>query len=155
LDDEKNLPYTQATILELMRCRTIACLALPHYTLKDTTVGGYYIPANTTVIVNLYGAHMDPEVFPEPEVFRPERFLDENGKVTGRERNVSFSFGKRACIGQELARQEVFLFCSTLVHQFKMLPPEGQEKIIAHERVFLTNSPSPFKVRLMPRLGNN
>lgn len=152
LDDEKNLPYTQATILELMRRHTVAYLGLPHCALKDTEIQGYFLPASTTVITNLYSAHMDPTVWAEPEIFRPERFLDENGKIFGKERMISFSMGKRTCIGEQLARQEMFLICSSLVKHFKILPPKDKQKVEFEERVFLTTTPTPFFVRMIPRV---
>ena len=59
--------------------------------------------------------------------------------------------GKRTCLGEQLARQEVFLAFATLAQQFRMLPPEGEQKIVVQEEAFLTNTPTPFRVRMIPR----
>jgi len=152
LEDEKNLPYTQATILELFRCQTVVALALPHSALKDTSALGYFIPAGATVIINLYSAHRESSSWKNPEDFIPERFLDSSGKVVGKEKVIPFSQGKRSCIAEQLARQETFLMCSSLAQHFQMLPPEGQDRITVKEKVFLTTTPTAFKARLVPRI---
>uniref|UniRef100_T1IK16 Cytochrome P450 n=1 Tax=Strigamia maritima TaxID=126957 RepID=T1IK16_STRMM len=81
MSDQKLMPYTESTILEVTRIVTIAPLAAPHRTTEDTMLRSYFIPKNTTILLNLSALHMDPEVFPEPEVFKPERFLTEDNKV--------------------------------------------------------------------------
>jgi len=127
-------------------------LSLPHRALTDTEVAGYFVKAKSTVIVNLRSAHMDPKEWPEPEVFRPERFIDQSGALFGRERVIPFSLGKRSCLGELLARQELFLLFSTLVQRFHILPPEGQDKIECGENLQATLNPAPpCEARLVPR----
>jgi len=75
LHDKSSLPYLEATLLEVMRFRTVLPMSLPHRTTCDTSVGGFTIPEDTMVIINLWSAHMDPKVWKDPETFRPERFL--------------------------------------------------------------------------------
>ena len=53
LEDKSKLPCVEATMMELMRIKTIAPLGLMHHTLRDTEVGGYFIPANTRVIISI------------------------------------------------------------------------------------------------------
>ena len=59
--------------------------------------------------------------------------------------------GKRSCLGEILARQELFLFASALVHEFEIHPPKGQDKIVVSENVGVTNSPSAFEARFIRR----
>jgi len=129
LDDKPRLSYLEAVILETFRLKPAFPLGLPRVTVVDTEVAGYEIPAGTEVVANLWSAHMDPQVFSEPEKFIPERFLDSNGAITNRDLMIAFSFGKRSCLGEILARQEMFLFLSALVQQFNILPPEGEAKV--------------------------
>jgi len=79
-----------------------------HKTIADTVLEGKRIPKGTQVLYSLYAAHKHPATCPEPQKFKPERFLDENGhfmKDTGF--MISFSLGKRRCPGELLARAEV------------------------------------------------
>jgi len=151
LDDKQKLPYVEAAILEIMRYKTLVPLGIPHITMCDTEVKGHFIPQGTMVLPNLYAAHMDPNVWYKPLEFRPERFLDEGGNVIKRDMMISFSLGKRSCLGELLARQEVYLFITGLVQQFHIRPPEGQERIDAKDTLGGTLAPSPYHVRLVAR----
>jgi len=102
LDDLVNLPYVEAAISELTRIKTVVPLALQHCTIKDTETCGFFVPDKSVVLANLYGAHMNPKDWPEPEVYRPERFINEEGKVFGKDRIIPFSLGKRSCTGESL-----------------------------------------------------
>jgi len=154
LDDRTKLPYVEATILEVMRLRTIAPLAIPRETICDTEVSGYSIPKNTGVLANLWAAHRDPRDWPEPNTFRPERFLDEDGTINSkvRQRVIPFSLGKRSCTGEALARQELFLFLTAIVQHFDILPPEGKTAISNKIHVVRVLHPAPYELRLVPRL---
>jgi cytochrome P450 len=150
LDDRKSLPYLEATITELMRYRTLLPLAL-HATLNDTEVNGCFIPAKAMVVVNLHSYHMDPDAWQQPDQFRPERFLDDSDFPMDQEKIIPFSLGKRACLGQQLARQELFLFNAALLQHFDICPPEGQEHIDDTWKFASVVSPAPFTVRLVSR----
>jgi len=151
LYDKKNMPYFEATVLEVLRYRTVGPFSIPHMTTCDTSVEGFDIPKSTTVLVNLWSAHMDPLIWKDPDVFRPERFLDDKMNVINQDLMIAFSLGKRACPGETMARQEVFLFLSSILHQFDILPPEGQTSIREEMRPILVLSPAPYKLRLVPR----
>jgi len=85
--------------------------------------------------------------------FKPERFLDENGKVLKKKHFIPFSIGKRQCLGETLAKTELFLFFTGLVQQFKFLP-EVEGVYPSEESVFgITVSPKTFKVRFLNRLS--
>ncbi|XP_066294392.1 cytochrome P450 2U1-like [Branchiostoma lanceolatum] len=126
LAHRSQLPYTEATIMEIMRIRAIAPLSAPHAAMEDTTFRGYDIPAGTQVLPNLWSANMDSEFWPDPEKFDPRRFLDSDGKVVSRpESFMSFSTGRRVCLGEQLAKMELFLIFSSLMKQFTFELPEG------------------------------
>ena len=94
LDDRGQLNYTEATIMEIQRICAIAPMAVPHRAMSDISVRGYRIPKGTMIWSILYHIMRDPEYWKDPDVFNPERFLDESGKVIKEERFVPFGIGK-------------------------------------------------------------
>lgn len=94
LEEKCKMPYTEAVIHEILRFCNIVPLGIFHATSKDTVVRGYSIPEGTTVITNLYSVHFDEKYWSNPEVFRPERFLDSSGQFVKKEAFVPFSLGK-------------------------------------------------------------
>ncbi|XP_053376355.1 cytochrome P450 2J4-like [Mercenaria mercenaria] len=127
LSDRNNMPYTQATLLELQRISNTLTFSLPHVAKQDATLLGYQIPKDSVVIANLYSAHIDTKYWPEPEKFRPERFLDSNGKVLRKDGLVPFGDGPRLCIGEPLARMELFLIFTNLLQKFRFIQVDGEQ----------------------------
>ncbi|XP_035684255.1 cytochrome P450 2B5-like [Branchiostoma floridae] len=126
LAHRSQLPYTEATIMEIQRIRAIVPLSAPHAPNEDTTFRGYDIPAGTQVFPSLWSANMDPEFWPNPEKFDPRRFLDSDGKVVTRpESFMPFSTGRRVCLGEQLAKMELFLLFSSLLKHFTFKLPDG------------------------------
>jgi len=64
---------------------------------------------------------------------------------------LNVAAGKRSCLGEQLARQEIFLFLVSLLQNFYFKPPEGQDRIDVQERWGCTLAPSPYEVRMVPR----
>ena len=89
------LPFTEATIMEVQRIASIVPTGVPHVAAEDTTLQGFFIPKDTILLPNLWAVHHDANVWSEPEKFKPERFLDEDGNVHQPEDNYApFSVGK-------------------------------------------------------------
>ncbi|XP_077142715.1 vitamin D 25-hydroxylase isoform X1 [Ranitomeya variabilis] len=124
-DERSSMPYTEAVLHEILRFCNIAPLGIFHATSRDTVVRGYSIPSGTTVITNLYSVHHDKKYWSDPEIFRPERFLDSSGQFAKREAFVPFSLGRRNCLGEPLARMELFLFFSAFLQRFHLRFPHG------------------------------
>lgn len=118
LDDRGKLPYLEAFIFETQRISNIVPLGAPHATVKDLEFEGYHIPKGTTVISNIYAVHMNSALWKNPEKFQPERFLNEKGELVKSDFLMPFATGKRQCIGESLAKTELFLYVSCLLHQF-------------------------------------
>jgi cytochrome P450 len=149
--DQTNLSYLSACIQELQRIAVILTLNLPHLTTEESEVDGYIIPKGTHVIPQFQSVHMDSDVFPDPDKFDPTRFLDDNGKFKKDDRVTPFSLGKRACLGESLARMELFLFIATFLQHFEFLPEEDGILPPLEYQLGVVKSPIPFKVHAHER----
>ena len=122
-----------------------------HTTTAPTTIGGYDLPADTHIIPNLTSVLMDPEVFPDPDQFKPDRFIDAQGAFAPHPNVVPFGVGKRRCLGENLAKVELFIFFTSLLHKFEIRIPDEDDKPSTKYRLGVTLSPMPFKARFIPR----
>ncbi|XP_072033785.1 cytochrome P450 2U1-like [Amphiura filiformis] len=122
ISDKINLPYTRAVIQEVLRMASPVPLAVLHTVSEDTTIGPYNVPKGATVVPNIWAIHHDPQVWKDPDEFRPERFINSRDKVP---EVIPFSVGRRSCPGEALAHVMVFIFLTHLLHQFKFRVPEG------------------------------
>ncbi|XP_070570909.1 steroid 17-alpha-hydroxylase/17,20 lyase-like [Ptychodera flava] len=128
LSDRSKLPYCDAVIHELMRIRTVAPLSVPHKALVDSTIGGYNVPKDTWVFINLWAVHMDKKAWENPDQFKPERFLEEDGSLKPKADNyMPFSAGRRVCLGESLAKPELFLLFTALFQRFTFSPVPGRD----------------------------
>jgi cytochrome P450 len=147
------MPYTEAVILETLRFSSMVPLGLFHKCLTTTEFHGFVIPKNTWIIANLYSGHHDKATWGDPETFRPERFLSPAGdKVMRHEALIPFSYGKRVCLGEALAKHELFLFLVSTFQQFLVTqdpssPPPSTEA----RSTMLINIPLPHKLILHAR----
>ncbi|XP_044151805.1 cytochrome P450 2C29-like isoform X1 [Bufo gargarizans] len=125
ITDKPHLPYTNAVIHEIQRVLDLTPTALHHATNEDVKFRGYTIPKGTTVIPFLTSVLMDPSQWETPEEFNPGHFLTEDGEFRTRAAFLVFSAGKRVCLGEHLARMEVFTLFSTLLQKFTFTLPPG------------------------------
>ena len=88
------MPYVEAAILETQRFADIAPFSVTHATSEDVEMKGLVIPKGSLVIPNIHSVHHDPALWGDPETFRPERFLDENGVVVKPENLIPFFLGQ-------------------------------------------------------------
>lgn len=125
LTDMQTLHYCQATILEVLRVGCIAPGTLIHRTTVAIKLGGFDVPRDTLLMVNFLSTHFDPQLWESPLEFRPERFLDSRGSLLKEpDHFFPFSTGKRVCMGEGLARVELFLFFTSLLQKFRFLPSD-------------------------------
>nr|XP_039258464.1 cytochrome P450 2U1-like [Styela clava] len=104
------MPYTCASIQELMRHRTLVPPSVFHKTNEEVILNGYTIPKNTTISPDIWAVHFYSKYFENPEEFRPERFIDDDGEFIKSNHVIPFSVGPRHCVGEQLARIEIFIF---------------------------------------------
>ncbi|XP_067675745.1 cytochrome P450 2U1-like [Haliotis asinina] len=150
MKDKTNLPYVEATIMETLRYGNIAPVAGPHTVPQDVQFRGYAFPKGVTILLNLDSVLQDKGVWGDPQNFRPDRFLDGEGKIQKREDFIPFSLGRRICLGEAMARMELFLFLTTMIQKFKFVPVNGVKPPL--EGILgLTNAPPEFQLRAIPR----
>lgn len=93
MSDKPNLPYCEAVIHESLRLGNIVPYALPHKVSEDIYYKGYKIPKNAVIIPSLDSVVYDEQLFPDSHSFKPERFIDEHGKLCGQDKVLTFSLG--------------------------------------------------------------
>ncbi|KAI0258891.1 cytochrome P450 [Gloeopeniophorella convolvens] len=120
--DHDALPYVDAVLKETLRWHPIVPLAVPHYTTQSDIYDGYFIPAGTTIIGNSWAMLRDPEVFPEPDKFIPERWLSPDAPHFP---DQTFGFGRRVCPGRHMARSSVWMTISGILAAFDLNPVKG------------------------------
>ncbi|XP_008586307.1 PREDICTED: cytochrome P450 2J2 [Galeopterus variegatus] len=146
----ESMPYTNAVIHEVQRMGNIIPLNVPREATADTTLAGYHLPKGTTILTNLTALHRDPTEWATPDTFNPEHFL-ENGQFKKREAFLPFSIGKRACLGEQLAKSELFIFFTSLLQKFTF-KPANNEKLSLKFRMGLTISPVSYRICAVPRV---
>nr|O42430.1 RecName: Full=Cytochrome P450 1A1; AltName: Full=CYPIA1 [Limanda limanda]CAA04953.1 CYP1A [Limanda limanda] len=130
LSDKPNLPFLEAFILEILRHSSFLPFTIPHCTTKDTSLNGYFIPKDTCVFINQWQINHDPEMWKDPSSFNPDRFLSADGSEVNKldgEKVMAFGMGKRRCIGEVIARNEVYLFLAILIQKLHFLPIPGEK----------------------------
>jgi cytochrome P450 len=116
-EDLHNLPYLDMVVHESLRLYPPTWSLLRDVQEADE-IGGYEIPADTIILLNIYEAHRMPEFWPEPEQFNPHRFLPEPVKARPRHAYLPFGFGPRQCIGRDLALTIIRLALAMILQSY-------------------------------------
>ncbi|XP_026546515.1 cytochrome P450 2J5-like [Notechis scutatus] len=148
--DRKKLPYTNAMIHEMQRVKYALFYGIPRQSKNYVTIRGYHIPKGTFIIPDLHSVLLDPEQWEIPEKFNPNNFLDKDGKFIDREEFLLFGLGKRSCVGEQLARIEIFIFLTSLLRAFNFRLPEGVKELNEAPVVKLIMHPNPYKLCAIP-----
>ncbi|CAG2177149.1 unnamed protein product, partial [Oppiella nova] len=154
-EDLNECHYINAFISEALRYRNANPLGVPHKTLEDTDIDGISIPANTTVVCHQFSILNDPDYWSEPHVFKPERFLSDGHYVPTRAPHyVPFGVGRRKCLGDRLAINELFLVLvafmqSTHDYDISLATGPGTADLQPDpQQVVLFCTPKPFEIVL-------
>uniref|UniRef100_A0A8C9ESS1 CP2W1 protein n=1 Tax=Pavo cristatus TaxID=9049 RepID=A0A8C9ESS1_PAVCR len=145
-EDRKNMPFTNAVIHEVQRFITL----LPHVprcTAVDTHFRGYFLPKGIIVIPSLTSVLLDKTQWETPHQFNPSHFLDAEGNFVKREAFLPFSTGRRNCIGESLAKMELFVFFVGLLQTFTFQPQPG----VSEADLDLTVPETTFTLRPRPQ----
>uniref|UniRef100_A0A669BQL3 Cytochrome P450 2F2 n=1 Tax=Oreochromis niloticus TaxID=8128 RepID=A0A669BQL3_ORENI len=150
-EDRHKMPYTQAVIHEIQRIANTVPLSVFHSTTKDTELMGYSIPKGTMIIENLTSVLNEEGQWKFPHEFNPENFLDDKGEFVKPEAFMPFSAGPRVCLGEGLARMELFLIMVTLLRRFKFIWPEDAGEPDFTPVYGITLTPKPFSMKIQLR----
>ncbi|XP_040590511.1 cytochrome P450 2B1-like [Mesocricetus auratus] len=152
LDDRTKMPYTEAAIQEIQRFSDLAPIGIPHKVTKDTLFRGYLLPKDTEVYPILSSALHDPQYFEQPDTFNPDHFLDANGALKKIEAFMPFSTGKRMCLGEGIASNELFLFFTTILQNFSVSSPVDPKDIdISPKESGVSKIPPKYQILFLPR----
>ncbi|PBK67072.1 cytochrome P450 [Armillaria solidipes] len=153
LDDRGCLPFIGALIKEIIRWGPVAPLGLRHRVKEDDVYSGYHIPKGATVIANIWGITHDPELYPDPHTFRPERHLGSHPETDPYK--FVWGFGRRACPGAHLAELSLFLNISNILAAFNISKALDAQKREIEPQIEWSNATvshiKPFNCRITPR----
>ena len=141
------MPYTSAFMLESMRIVSFVYNSVPHFTTEDVKVGDYIIPKGSGIFASLASVMYNPDRFPNPHEFKPERFINVEGKFQHDDHVIPFGIGKRYCLGQSLAEKEYFLFLVGILQKFDISPTALKELPSYH----IEDNPPQNLVRICPQ----
>ncbi len=160
LQSKPRMPYTTATILEALRYVSTVPLGIPHRSISDVEISGIFIPNDTLIFTNLWALHHNPDVWGDPERFRPERFLDDGGHLVPadhiyRKNLMPFGAGTRVCVGESLALTRLFIWIARLIQRFDIIPAEENDRIITFCENYKLNGvlmeSTPYRVHFSER----
>ncbi|XP_006997727.3 LOW QUALITY PROTEIN: cytochrome P450 2C55 [Peromyscus maniculatus bairdii] len=120
MQDRTRMPYTDATVHEIQRYVNLIPNNVPHAATCNVRYRNYIIPKGTNLITSLTSVLYDDKEFPNARIFDPGHFLDEKGNFKKSDYFMPFSTGKRMCVGEALARMELFLLLTTIVQNFNL-----------------------------------
>ncbi|SJL10290.1 related to O-methylsterigmatocystin oxidoreductase [Armillaria ostoyae] len=162
--DYEHLPYIRAMVKEALRWRMVDPVGLPHQSTEDDVYDGYFIPAGTILIANVWHLNRDPEIYgPDAEHFNPARHLDKNGKLapgpsdTKEESHVTYGFGRRICVGRHVANNSLFIDIAMMLWAMNIERATDENGVPLPLDVDgcvedgLVTRPVPFKAKITPR----
>lgn len=145
------VPYVEAVLCECERFCHVVPIAGPRRVLKETILNGYIIPKDTTVLISLHSVFKDKSIWGDPDVFRPERFLDENGNLVIHEKLFPFGLGRRRCLGETLARSCIFAFFVGILKEFSVVKDKNYATPELKPLPGITLCPKKYSVQLIKR----
>jgi len=159
IEDEANLPYCHAIVKEVERMYNPFWLGTPHTATSDFTYQGKFIPKDTVMVLNTWTMHHDERRFSKPEVFDPERYINDS-LTSAQSSNLTdpnqrdhwmFGAGRRICPGMIVAEREIWLTISRMLWAYDMSEVAGQPIDLREYDGASGRSPTPFVINIKPR----
>jgi len=159
-EDRSSLPYLECILSELYRWNPPLHLGVPHRLSIDDDYRRWHIPGGSMIIPNIWWMLRNPERYPAPDAFHPERFqeMDPTLADATNPRNLVFGFGRRICPGRQLADQTLWLAIANILAVFMISKARDADRNeITPEAAFVSRGishPKPFQCEIRPRLQN-
>ncbi|EIW83985.1 cytochrome P450 [Coniophora puteana RWD-64-598 SS2] len=118
-EDQTSLSYIDAIVRETMRWGPVVPLGVSHAVMEDDVYEGYFIPKGSTIVANAWAMSRDPRRYPDPEAFRPERFLTKEGALSDDDVRWSFGWGRRICPGRYSALNAIWAAAATMMFAYR------------------------------------
>ncbi|GJE86536.1 cytochrome P450 [Phanerochaete sordida] len=148
--DRSSMPFVEAVYKESLRWHSLGPLGLPHMLKEDDIYKGYLLPRGSIVIPNIGKFLHDPEMYPNPDVFDPTRFLEADGRLAAHDpRDFIFGFGRRICPGLHLADASVWAACAMILAVFDIDKPKGVDVALTYTSGTLSRP--QFECSIQPR----
>lgn len=149
IEDVEALPFLQAFVKEVLRWKPLAPGGVPHSALNDDTYNGFHIPKGAAVVANHWSLDMDDAVFDDPEIFRPERWIEHDKLPL-----AAFGFGRRTCPGRHVAYNSILLVLARIIWAYDITCDESQRNKLehldmTHEGIF--SKPGVFQMKISVR----
>ncbi|XP_068106942.1 cytochrome P450 2G1-like isoform X2 [Hyperolius riggenbachi] len=155
IEDRSKMPYMDAVIHEIQRLCDVLPMDFPHLTTKDVNFRGYTIPKGTDIYPLLTSVLNDSKQFATPNKFNPDHFLNSNGSFKKNEAFMPFSAGKRVCLGEGLARMELFIFLSTILQNFTLTSKTKlTDQDVTPRMTGFVNIPRSYEMSFIPRTAS-
>ncbi|XP_059149364.1 cytochrome P450 2U1-like [Physella acuta] len=152
MQDRTKLVYLNAFLNEVARISSLAAHSFAHSNKTDTEIRGYRIPKGSFIVPNLDSIHFDKKIWGQDVMaFKPERFIDSEGKLKNPEELVPFGIGRRICMGESMTKMIQFLMMASLIQRFKILPSDPKSPPPIKYEFGLDVAPAPFEVRFVDR----
>lgn len=152
LEDLKKLTYLDCVIKECQRLYPSVPL-IGRTASEDFEMGGHLIPAGANIGVFIYALHRDPDVFPQPEEFDPDRFLPDNSATRHPLSFLPFSAGPRNCIGQKFASMEVKIIVGHIMRSFIVQSMDPRDKLLVSLEIVL-RAANGLRIKFVPRASS-
>ncbi|KAI8969785.1 O-methylsterigmatocystin oxidoreductase [Trametes punicea] len=157
--DRDSLRYVNALVKEVIRWHSVVPLGISHRSMEEDEWNGYRIPAGCVLVPNQWAMSRDPAVYPDPDRFNPERFLQDQGGPATEARDpekYQFGFGRRICPGRHFANDSLFITVASVLHVFNIEAPIGKDgKPVQVEPTInldhFLSYPEPFECKIKPR----
>ncbi|XP_006880274.1 PREDICTED: cytochrome P450 2C26-like [Elephantulus edwardii] len=151
MQDRGNMPYTDAVVHEIQRYINLLPSNMLHSVTRDVNFRNYLIPKGTTILISLTSVLHNEKEFPNPKTFDPGHFLDKSGNFKKSDYFMAFSAGKRSCLGEGVARMELFLFLTSILQKFTLKPLVDPKDIdVTAVKNGLISVPPPYQLCFIP-----
>jgi cytochrome P450 len=125
VDDIERLDYLRRLVTETLRLYPPAWM-LSRRAISEVTLGDHVLPAGASILFSPYALHRDPEIYADPEVFDPDRWLPERAKSIPRPAFIPFGAGGRQCLGEGFAWTEATVVLAVILQRWWVRPVPGQ-----------------------------